>query len=175
MFNLYVIRRMIRKSTYSYCLVKKTERFDNGRLINKHTYLCKGKKMGLFSNFKLGVVIAVGLKNVQNGSDILINRHTNVDTFTINKQIKSAADEVIKKIYLNEIEDISEEEAALLKLGVFYSIANDNDDEHMKALFADAIKKISSIGGVKIRSKTISEVNELTSFALYGDLIKHII
>jgi hypothetical protein len=54
--------------------------------------------------------------------------------------------------------DICEEEAALLKLSVFYQAAERADDEHTMALLGDAIDKINQIGQDKIRPTVSMQV-----------------
>lgn len=126
--------------------------------------------MGFFDGFKLGIACT----NLQNGSDVLINRHC--DHFVINKQMMSKANDVIR-MHFFDIRDMCEEEAALIKLAVFYSIAVSNDDKNMRSVLAGAILKmgnIDSVAGKRLRSETASVVSELTGSTLAEDLLKHL-
>ena len=129
-----------------------------------------GNVMGFFDGFKLGITCT----NLQNNSNVLINRHCGA--FAISKQMMSEANDIIK-IYFFEMQDMCVEEAALIKLAVFYSIAVSNDDNNMRSILAGAILKIGNIDNIsekRLRPKTSYIVRELTGINLVEDLLKHL-
>ena len=119
--------------------------------------------MGLFNLFKAAAESALGISVLTNGSDILINRHTKINTFSVNRAIVKHANEVIKQFYLNDcMEDMREEEAAMLKLAVFYEAAALCNEQQMMALIGDSIVKLRSISEGKIRPKISLQVTSQT-------------
>jgi hypothetical protein len=118
--------------------------------------------MGIFGLLKMAAGNLGGIMALQSGSDVLINRHTQINTFSVHRVLRKRANERIKELFLNgEMEsmgDICEEEAALLKLSVFYQAAERADDEHTMALLGDAIDKINQIGQDKIRPTVSMQV-----------------
>lgn len=98
------------------------------------------------------------IKMLQSGSDVLINRHTNVNTFNIHDKIRKHANEIIKEVMLNEVNDLTEEEAALIKLAFFHSAAQAAGENHMRAIIADSISMMRSASSGKIRSNVSLQV-----------------
>lgn len=100
-----------------------------------------------------------GTKMVQKGADILINRHTDINVFMLNSQLRKHADKLIALYFKDNLDgDLSEEEAALLKLGIWYANAESTGDRHMQAILADGIQRIKQSSGGKIRSRISLEV-----------------
>ena len=56
------------------------------------------------------------------------------------------------------MEDMNEEEAALLKLSVFFKAAEESDEQQMMALLGDAISEIRRRGEGKIRGEVSVDV-----------------
>ena len=120
--------------------------------------------MGLFDLLGKAAVGYAGTKMVQKGSDVLINKHTAVNVFLLNAGMRTHADELLKQYFLNHNGggELNEHEAALLKLAVFYATAEHAGDEHMTALFGDAIAKIRAVAGGKISGPISLEVQGQT-------------
>ncbi|MCK7574882.1 MAG: hypothetical protein MZV65_02635 [Chromatiales bacterium] len=114
--------------------------------------------MGFFDSLKNTVANKAGVKMLQAGSNILISQHTSVEPLMLNKRLVAMADEMIKAFFLNEMEDMREEEAALIKLVVLRTLAARSGEEHMEALFADAVERITECCADKIRRPMMLEV-----------------
>ena len=112
--------------------------------------------MGIFDKFTDSLGRKAGLKVAQIGSNKLIARYTDIDVFSVNNEILSAADSFIEQQYYVTENDVTngllnEEEGALLKLAFLYGIAEKNDNQHMVALLEDALSSIRKKCGSKIR------------------------
>lgn len=115
--------------------------------------------MSIFGMFKDIAGNLAGIKMLQTGSDVLINRHTEINTFSVNSALRTHANEVIKHLFLRGfMEDMREEEAALIKLAVLYKAAEQSDEQHMMALIGDSISKIRRISEGKIRPEVSLQV-----------------
>ena len=115
--------------------------------------------MSIFKIFKYAVGNMAAIKTLQTGSDVLINRHTEINTFAVNSAIRKHANDVIKHLYLRGfMEDMCEEEAALIKLAMFFKAAEQSDEQHMMALVGDSISKIRRIAEGKIRPEISLQV-----------------
>ena len=126
--------------------------------------------MGFFDGFKLDIKVT----HLQNDSNDLINRYC--DSFVITKQMMSEANDIIR-LHFFDMQDMSAEEAALIKLAVFYSIAVSNDDKNMRSILAGAILKFGNIANIsekRLRPKASSLVSELTGSTLAEDLLSHL-
>jgi hypothetical protein len=123
-------------------------------------FLCQEEGvMGLFDLLKNTVASKAGVKTLQLGSNILISRYTSVEPLMLNKRLLAMADEMIKAFFLNEMEDMREEEAALIKLVVLRTLAARSGEEHMEALFADAVERIMERCADKIRRPMVLELS----------------
>lgn len=101
----------------------------------------------------------VGVKMVQAGSDVMINRHTEIQALSINSTLRTHADNLLAQHFKNSIhEPINEYEAALLKLGVYFANAEHLGDSHMQALISDSIARIREAGAGQIRPDISLEV-----------------
>jgi hypothetical protein len=123
--------------------------------------------MGFFDGFKFGIKVT----HLQNDSNDLINRYC--DSFVITKQMMTEANDIIR-LHFFDMQDMSAEEAALIKLAVFYSIAVSNDDKNMRSILTGAILKFGNISEKKISPKASFVVRELTGSTLAEDLLNHV-
>lgn len=114
--------------------------------------------MSIFDMFRTTVGNFAGIKMLQNGSDVLINNRTKISTFSVNSALRKHADEVIKQHFLGLMDDMCVEEAAIIKLSIFYQAANELDQMTEMDLIGDAITEIRHISGDKIRPLISAEV-----------------
>ncbi|NCA89993.1 MAG: hypothetical protein EOM92_14070 [Gammaproteobacteria bacterium] len=113
----------------------------------------------MFKFFRMAAETYGGTLMVQKGADILINRHTDINVFLITSHLRKHADNLIKEYYKDNLDgDLTENEAALLKLGIWYANAEKSGDEHMMALLADGIRRIRDASEGKIRHRISLEV-----------------
>jgi len=107
--------------------------------------------MGLMDIVKGAIAGTAEVMMVTKGADILINRHTEFNMLLLNKNLKKYTDNIIKQYVLNSGEErLTEENAALLKLAILYSIAEQEDNKQMQALLGDSITKLKNALGDKI-------------------------
>jgi hypothetical protein len=116
--------------------------------------------MSVFKILSMAAGNYAGIKMVQKGADMLINKHTSVSIFQLNSGLRSHADEIVKQYFLNHEGggQINEHDAALLKLAVFYATAEQSGQEHMAALMADAIANLRDASEGKINPSISMEV-----------------
>lgn len=120
--------------------------------------------MSFFGTIKNAVVSHAGVKMLQSGSDVLINRHTQIVTFNFPAPLRDHADEYVKQLFLNSMEDLCEEEAALLKLAFYFQAAEQAGAQPVMDLLGDAILKIRNFGGQKIRAAIALQVSGQTGY-----------
>lgn len=122
--------------------------------------------MGLFGLLGKATEGFAGTKMVQKGSDFLINKHTPVNVFLLHSGMRKHADELVKQYFLNHNGggQITEYDAALLKLAVFYASAAQVSDEHMMSLAGQAIESIREVGEGKICGEVSLQVMSQTGF-----------
>lgn len=122
--------------------------------------------MGLFGLLGKATESYAGTKMVQKGSDFLINKHTPVNVFLLHSSMRKHADELVKQYFLNHAGggEITEYDAALLKLAVFYSSAEQSSDEHMMGLSGQAIAIMREVGEGKICGEVSLLVMSQTGF-----------
>ena len=102
---------------------------------------------------KYAVGNMAAIKTLQTGSDILIDRHTEIKAFKINSAIRKRANDIIKHLYLHGfMEDMCEEEAAIIKLAAFYKAAEKSNEQHMILRTGAAITKFRDFAEGKIRA-----------------------
>jgi hypothetical protein len=108
--------------------------------------------MGIFKLLGKATEGYAGTKMVQKGSDFLINKHTSVNVFALHSGMRKHADELVKQYFLNHNGggQITEYDAALLKLAVFYASASQVSDERMTELTGEAICTMRELGEGKI-------------------------
>ena len=117
--------------------------------------------MSWLDNLKSGFTTGLYVKNLQNGSSSLINKHTNLDIFNIKPNLMDQANEFIKEQYMFGLkfggkEDfMNEYDAAMMKLISLYELARCSGEDHMVALIADSITKMRIAGEGEI-SATVS-------------------
>ena len=115
--------------------------------------------MGFFDGLKFGIKVT----HLQNDSNYLINRHC--DSFVINKQMMSLANDFIRECFFNDIQDMCVEEATLIKLATYYTIVVNNEiitnDVNLKSVIAGGIMKNWGDWNGKIRPKASSIIREL--------------
>lgn len=115
--------------------------------------------MGLLGMFKNSIMNTAGIKILQQGSDILIIKNTPINTFNVPSPLRDHANSLIKQLFLNGfMEDMTEEEAALLKLSIFYRAAEEAENEDLMDLIGESISKIREIGEGKIRAQVSLQV-----------------
>ena len=93
-----------------------------------------------------------GTKMVQKGSDFIINKHTALNVFSLHSGMRKHADELVKQYFLNHNGggEITEYDAALLKLAVFFASADQVSDKYLAGLAGEAITTIRQVGEGKI-------------------------
>jgi len=104
---------------------------------------------------------AAGVKAMQSGSDVFIQRYTKLVTFDLPSPWRSHANDVIKARFLNQQDIRSEFDAALLKLAVFWLHANQND-ELLAAHVAIAIRELREAAHGRITPSISLEVTAHT-------------
>lgn len=122
--------------------------------------------MGLFELLGKATEDFASTKMVQKGSDFLINKHTSVNMLLLHSGMRKHADELVKQYFLNHNGggQITEYDAALLKLAVLYASASQVSDERLMGLAAQAIKSIREVGEGKICGEVSLEVMSQTGF-----------
>jgi len=115
--------------------------------------------MGFWSSIGKAVGDVAGVKAIQSGSDVMINRHTKFQALGVNSRLRAHADLLLEK-YFKTVEGppINEYEAALLKLGIYFANAESAGQSHMQALIADSMGQIRDAGEGKIRASISLEV-----------------
>lgn len=122
--------------------------------------------MGLFGLLGKATGDYAGTKMVQKGSDFIINKYTALNVFGLHSGMRKHADELVKQYFLNHNGggEITEYDAALLKLAVFYASANQASDEHLAGLASEAITTIRQVGEDKICGEVSLLVMSQTGF-----------
>ncbi|MFK5947257.1 MAG: hypothetical protein QM500_00625 [Methylococcales bacterium] len=119
--------------------------------------------MGVFRLFTSIADNYSGIEALITGSNILLNTNTDIDVLGIDKEIMQHADTIIEEYYFNIIgKDLTQEEAALLKLNVFYATAEHNEHEQMKTQYLEAIVKTKRAFKGRIRLSITMDLRENT-------------
>lgn len=115
--------------------------------------------MGFLKLLSMATETYLGVKTVQSGSDWLINRHTEINMLKINSRLRAHANKLIERYFKNTFNGpLNEYEAAILKLGIFFTNIEHDGDDHTKELIMDGIRKIRNISEGKIRVDIAIEV-----------------
>lgn len=112
--------------------------------------------MGFFGLLKNAAGNLAGIKMLQTGSDVLIGRHTRLNVFNLPPALRKRANEHIKHLFLNtSMKNMCGEEAAILKLIIFYKAAEGSGEGLLIELFGESITSFRNACEAKIRPEIL--------------------
>ncbi len=83
------------------------------------------------------------IKKLQLGADIMINNHVDATTLYFPSHVRKQANELVKNYYLSRSHNTFNEcDAAMMKLALYFRVAEETEQEKVLPLIGNCISKI---------------------------------